>query len=294
MAYCIRCGVELQKAVKACPLCDTEVLFPDEQDIGDGTALFSDRVPRNVRPKRNLEPSRGFVFLATFILLVPLLVTLIIDVSANKTITWSFYPITSLVLLWILIAYPSFLKGHTFFQVITVDALAIAVFLLSLDLYSGAFPQWSQYPALSLLLVWVYAAGPFIFKWKRIYFVVLFWLLGTAGYLFAIDILTGGRDWFLTLGLPILGLVAIMGTSLGALIAKRSKGQRLFTIGVSMFILAMFLMGVDLIVNLYVYAKYYFSWSLILAAILFPSAIFVLIVNKNSELKAYLIKKFHI
>ena len=93
---------------------------------------FSERIPRNVRPRVNLAPSRAFIFLATFILLVPLLITLIIDITANRTITWSFYPVTSLALLWVLIAYPSLLKGHTTFQVITMDILSIAVFLLSL------------------------------------------------------------------------------------------------------------------------------------------------------------------
>ncbi|NLB78027.1 MAG: hypothetical protein GX796_04040, partial [Clostridiaceae bacterium] len=199
MAYCVRCGVELQKGLESCPLCDTEVLLPDEKDTEDGMVPFSERIPRNIRPRVNLAPSRSFIYLATFILLVPLLVTLIIDYTANRTITWSFYPITSLALLWILIAYPSLLKGHTTFQVITMDILSMAVFLMSLDLYSGSFPEWSQYPALSLLLVWVYTAIPFLFTWKKIYLIVTCWFLGTAGFLFAIDILTGEKDWFFPL-----------------------------------------------------------------------------------------------
>lgn len=293
MAYCVRCGVEMQKGLESCPLCGTEVILPDEQDIEEGMRPFSERIPRNVRPRVNLVPSKAFILLATFILLVPLLVTLIIDFTANRTITWSFYPITSIALLWILIAYPSLLKGHTTYQVITMDILSIAVFLLSLDFYSGSFPEWSQYPALALLLLWVYIAIPFLFTWKRVYLIVSIWFLGTAGFLFALDKLTGGSDWFLPLGLPILvftGLVVII----IMMMAKTVKDKPLLTAGVSLIAVSGLVVAIDAVTNLFVKGKLLIAWSSILAAVLIPTAIFLFIVNGSPELKAYLIKKFHI
>lgn len=293
MAYCVRCGVELHKGLNACPLCETEVILPDDQDAEEGINLFSERIPRNVRPRVNLVPSRAFIFLATFILLVPLLVTLIIDFTANRTITWSFYPITSLALLWILIAYPSLLKGYTAFQVITMDILSIAVFLLSLDLYSGSFPEWSQYPALALLLLWVYVAIPFLFTWKRIYLIVSIWFLGTAGFLFAMDKLTGGKDWFLPLGLPILVLVGVA-LIIIMMTAKKAKDKPLLTIGVSLITVSGLVIAIDAVTNMFVKGKLLIAWSSILAAVLIPTAIFLFIVNGSPDLKAYLTKKFHI
>ncbi|MGI6125315.1 MAG: hypothetical protein ACOYIG_14295 [Acetivibrionales bacterium] len=292
MAYCVRCGVELQKGLKSCPLCDTEVLLPDEQGMEEGLVPFSERIPRNVRPRVNLTPSRSFIVLATFILLVPLLVTLIIDFTANRTITWSFYPITSLILLWILIAYPYLLKGHTAFQVITMDILSIAVFLLSLDLYSGSFPEWSQYPALSLLLIWIYIVAPFLITWKRIYLIIAIWLFGTGGFLYAIDKLTGGRDWFMPVGLPILVLVGFAAI-ITVISAKTSKHKTLMAIGTAIFALSVLIIGIDVVINIYIMEKFIVTWSPIPAAVLIPTAIFLIIVNYNNDLKAYLIKKFH-
>ena len=144
MAYCVACGVELDKGLKVCPLCDTEVLLTDEQNDEQEKTAFSRRTPRIRRPRRNMEFSKAFVFLVSFILLIPLLVTLIVDLSINKTITWSFYPITSLILAWILLTYPSFFRGYSLFQVFTVDIFAISIFLLSLDKYSDPFHQWAQ------------------------------------------------------------------------------------------------------------------------------------------------------
>lgn len=292
MAYCVCCGVELQKGLESCPLCNTEVILPNDQDIEEGMRPFSERIPRNVRPRVNLVPSRAFIFLATFILLVPLLITLIIDLTANRTITWSFYPITSLALLWILIAYPSLLKGHTTFQVITMDILSVAVFLLSLDLYSGSFPEWSQYPALALLLLWVYVAIPILFTWKRIYLIVTIWFLGTAAFVFALDKLTGGADWFFTLGLPILVLVGLTVVIIMVMV-KTAKNKPLLVIGVSLFILSVLVIGIDAVVNLFVKGKLFIAWSPILAAVFVPAAIFLFIVNSSPELKLYLLKKFH-
>ncbi|HHU90291.1 MAG TPA: hypothetical protein GXZ22_04450 [Clostridiaceae bacterium] len=294
MAYCVRCGVELQKGLETCPLCNTEVVLPDDNGIEEGMRPFSERIPRDVRPRVNLAPSRAFVILVTFIILVPLLITLIIDFSTNRTITWSFYPVTSLVLLWILIAYPSLLKGHTTFQVITMDILSIAVFLMSLDLYSGSFPEWSQYPALALLLIWVYIAIPILLTWKKIYLIAIIWCSGTAVFLFALDKLTGGRDWFLTLGLPVLVLVSLAAITI-VVMAKKAKNKPLLITGVSLLTVSVLTIGIDALTNLFVHGKLLIAaWSPILAAVFIPAAVLLFIVNASPELKAYFIKKFHI
>lgn len=292
MAYCVRCGVELQKGLKSCPLCKTEVILPEEQDSSERATLFSDRMPRRMRPRIDFAPSKSFLFLATFIILLPVFVTLFIDITVNRKITWSFYPVTSLVLLWIFIVYPTLLKGHTIFQVITMDIFSTAVFLMSLDLYSGTFPEWSHYPALSLLLLWVYLAGPMLFSWRKIYLVLGLWLLGTAGFLLAIDLLTGGRDWFLPLGLPIIAILSAAGFIFAAL-RGLFRSRPLLAAGVTMLVAVIVIMAIDTVVNLYV-DRLNLTWSPILAAVLVPTAVFLFIVNGNKDLKAYLTKKFHL
>jgi len=292
MAYCVRCGVELEKGLKECPLCKTEVILPDEQDSSERVMLFSDRMPRRERPRMEIAPSRSFLFLVTFIILLPILVTLIVDFTVNRKITWSFYPITSLVLLWILIAYPAMLKGCTFFQIITMDLFSISVFLMSLDLYSGTFPEWSHYPALSLLLVWVWLAGPMLFSWKRIYLVLSIWFIGTAGFLLAIDLLTGGRDWFFQLACPMIAALFLAGI-IGVLMRGLFRAKPLLASGTAMLIAAAVFTVIDATVNLYV-SGLKLIWSPISAAVLVPTSVFLFIVNGNDELKAYLIRKFHL
>jgi hypothetical protein len=50
---------------------------------------------------------------------------------------------------------------------------------------------------------------------------------------------------------------------------------------------------IDVTVNLFV-DELNLTWSPILAAVLVPTAVFLFIVNGNDDLKAYLIKKFHL
>ncbi|NLZ72616.1 MAG: hypothetical protein GX905_02195 [Bacteroidales bacterium] len=295
MAYCVACGVELDKGLKVCPLCDTEVLLTDEQNDEQEKTAFSRRTPRIRRPRRNMEFSKAFVFLVSFILLIPLLVTLIVDLSINKTITWSFYPITSLILAWILLTYPSFFRGYSLFQVFTVDIFAISIFLLSLDKYSAPFPQWAHYAAISLDLIWLFVAAYVFVRNKNIILTFLIWIFGMAAYLWGMNQFTNG-DWFLPLGIPLLLLVSAAAI-LEVLIIKKlqaKKVKRLFTLGMSALIFTIFIISVNVIVDIYIFGKLNFTWSLITAAVLIPIVLFLLIVNRAPELKAYLIKKFHI
>lgn len=296
MAYCVKCGVELNKGLKACPLCDTEVILPETFE-DEETSAFSDRVPRRSRSARNVAPSKSFVFLATFIMLVPLLVTLIIDFSTNRSITWSFYPVTSLLLLWVLLSYPSFFRKYTLFQVFTVDVFAVSIFLLALDMYSGEFPEWAHFASLSLLLIWVYVAGIQMYtKSKKLFLGVLICFIGSAAFLWAMDYFTYTSKWFLPLALPLLALVSAASILAGLIVYKviNKKIRKLFALGMSSLILTIFLFAVNLIIDLYLYGKLVLSWSPILASFLIPATLFFLIVNKAPELKAYLIKKFHL
>jgi hypothetical protein len=224
--------------------------------------------------------------------MVPTLVTFFIDFTTNRAITWSFYPITSLSLIWVLIAYPALLRGHTLLQVISVDIFSISLFLISLDLYSGPFPEWSQYPAVSLLLLWVYIAAPLIFTWNNPLAVLGMWVVGTTGFLVAIEKLTIGKEWFLPLGLPIIALVAFIGV-IALYIYKFSRAKPLLLAGLALFAAALFFTGTDAIVNMYI-SRFNLTWSPILLAVLIPTAVFLIMVNANPDLRNYLSKKFHV
>jgi hypothetical protein len=68
MAYCVKCGVELERNLTACPLCNTPVYYREEAD--EEYRPYPDRSQR-IRPRHvNLVPSKAFVYLMTFIIVI--------------------------------------------------------------------------------------------------------------------------------------------------------------------------------------------------------------------------------
>lgn len=60
--YCIKCGVELAEHEKKCPLCGTEIIYPEF--IKDAPAPF----PENKTVYRELNRN-GFLFILSFLFL---------------------------------------------------------------------------------------------------------------------------------------------------------------------------------------------------------------------------------
>ena len=81
--YCIHCGVKLADNEKRCPLCGTVPFHPDFVRQEGETLYPRDRVPK-------FKAGKGAVLAAvTLLLLIPVFITLICDVSIHSHVTWS-------------------------------------------------------------------------------------------------------------------------------------------------------------------------------------------------------------
>ncbi len=291
MAYCVKCGVELDRHLTACPLCSTPVFLPEETEDGS-QKRYPSRVQKS-RPRQvNLVPSKAFVYLMTFILIIPMIVCLMIDFRGNGNLTWSFYPAASLLLIWILMAYPALMKRYSFIKVITIDIYAIILFLISLDVYSGGFLSWSVYPVASLLLIWVFFLLSFLFSRRNPAFIIIIGYISTGLYLYLIEQATKTL-WFYDLAIPILTLVFVL--SLLVYLLSRIRFFRGTAIpGLIFAAVCFFCIGAELIVNRFVYRHSNLFWSLIVAGVCLPVSIFLFFVQSNEEFRSYLQKKFHL
>lgn len=292
MPYCVMCGVELENKLKSCPLCNTPVYLPSEPD-GDSQKPYPERTEKRRTFYVNLVPSKAFVYLMTFVLIIPLIVCLMIDIRRNSTITWSFYPVSSIILAWILMAYPALMKRYSFIKVLTIDIYSIVLFLVSLDAYSGNLLNWSVYPVASLLLIWVYFLLVFLLG-KRHPFVLAFMAyISTGLYLYLVEQATGSA-WFFDLALPIITLILVL-TLITLALSRFSlfKGTALF--GLIFCSISIFCIGTEFVVNRFVFGNgFSLFWSLIVTGVLLPAAIFLFFVRKNEDFRIYLQKKFHI
>ncbi|MBN1331114.1 MAG: hypothetical protein JXA54_16695 [Candidatus Heimdallarchaeota archaeon] len=139
--YCSRCGVEVEDDKTHCPLCQTTI-----QDIDTKSLESKRKYPdEQVIPTKKVLTNKQKRFLAWEItsvsLLIPLFITLFVDVIVSKTVSWSLYPIASLLFAWILLTLP-LLFPNKIAVLIVGETLPLFVYLLVIDLIADGQIDW--------------------------------------------------------------------------------------------------------------------------------------------------------
>lgn len=165
MAYCVHCGVKLGEGEKRCPLCGTAVLDPAER--GE-EALAKPRAYPVKIPEQELKRSRNYlVSMAALILLTPALLCLVIDLLATRTVTWSGYASTALVLLFVAVAVPLLLSRGQAYATVGVSFLCLNAYLFLVEGLSNsgpwffpiALPALTLFTGMALLIILLYKKG---------------------------------------------------------------------------------------------------------------------------------------
>lgn len=102
MPYCVNCGVKLGDSEEKCPLCQTVVYHPDIPKPEQAKPPYpknTSYIPQKMKPKFKLE-------IATIILFLPTLLTLVCDYSINSRIVWSGIVFGAVCLLYCVIFFP--------------------------------------------------------------------------------------------------------------------------------------------------------------------------------------------
>ena len=129
--YCVKCGVELANNEKPCPLCGTPVYHP-EIKVEKGSSTD----PPFEETKERVSPS-GMIFIITVIFLLPLLITVLADLSINRTITWSGYAAGAIILTYIIAVLPYWFLRPNPVIFVPIDFVAVGLFLLYINLKAG-------------------------------------------------------------------------------------------------------------------------------------------------------------
>lgn len=122
MSYCVNCGVELEKACKACPLCDTPVINPKEKAEPSEMPAYPDML---LIPKSTNKLYLAFVL--SLIILIPTLVSTIINAMLfdNHVIK---YVVGGAALVWVWFLLPLMWKKPIPAALVTIDAVALLLY----------------------------------------------------------------------------------------------------------------------------------------------------------------------
>ncbi len=127
--YCVKCGVKLPDGAKACPLCNTPVLYFED---ANPEPSYSDRYPAERRHGKYV-----LLALITALMLAAGLVCLILCLRTFGAATWSGYVLLGLALAWIVLILPLWFRRWHPFIFLSVDIAAICGFLVYVCGVSG-------------------------------------------------------------------------------------------------------------------------------------------------------------
>lgn len=126
--YCINCGVKLADSQKKCPLCGTVVFHPDLPQP-NGEPLY----PAGRYPGSKVN-QRSILAILTAVFLLPLFVTLLVDLQISGSVTWSGYVMGAILLSYVIIVLPFWFRKYYAVIFVPCNFLAIGLYLLYIDL----------------------------------------------------------------------------------------------------------------------------------------------------------------
>lgn len=132
--YCVKCGVELQKGIKRCPLCGLPVYHPDISETPDPPSY-----PRYAESTEQVRRG-GLLFVLTVLFLVPALISLLADLKMNGRIRWSGFVIGGLLVFYISFCLPLWFRKPN--PVIFFPAAGSAALLLALYVCVKTGGRW--------------------------------------------------------------------------------------------------------------------------------------------------------
>jgi len=143
MPYCVNCGVELAPEAERCPLCLTP--------LPGAAPQAEDRVERAIAaldPEEKLTGDEGRTLLWELLsvsLGIAALALIAIDLFDTPGLSWSRYPLASIILAWVLVSLlPRKSKAASALgrTRLVIAAASLPAFLLVLDLFEGGL-QWA-------------------------------------------------------------------------------------------------------------------------------------------------------
>ena len=129
--YCINCGVRLADTQEACPLCGTVPYHPDLR-----STPVAPLYPKHNHPRAaaNSAAVNGTILV---LFMLPMLITLLIDLRSDNRLTWFGFVAGALLLSYLILALPRWFRSPNPIIFVPCGFAAAALYLLYIDLATG-------------------------------------------------------------------------------------------------------------------------------------------------------------
>lgn len=186
MSYCVNCGVELEKGVRECPLCNTPVVNPWEQ-TQQGIQGSQETVPTFPREKGQVETvkKKDLGLLLSMVILASVATCGILNLLVFKSTPWSLAVIGACVILWVFMIPVVIYTRQSIYASLLLDGAAVALYLYMLTFLAGS-NEWFLglgLPITALVTVIAEATTLCIRKFPRSFLTVALYLFTALGLL---------------------------------------------------------------------------------------------------------------
>ena len=176
MSYCVNCGVKLDPAAGACPLCGTPAWRPDP-----AAPPYFPTKPAEVQPASRRE---GAILITAMLASVSLSCGLL-NLLLPTERPWWLYVLGAAVMLWVWFALPMVVRRLPVFFRLTADVAAVGVYvwMISIDLHGGAWFRGLVVPMLAWACILVFVLSFLLRGGRRSRLSSLCLVIGTVGLL---------------------------------------------------------------------------------------------------------------
>jgi hypothetical protein len=139
MIICPNCGVELEENSNYCSLCGEPVLNKTAKGgafIKSGKPSREEKLLSDYHRLTGIQKRKIFWKISGLILISVIILSLLIDFIVNRAITWSKFPATVSLVLFINFTLNTFLRKKTILMLI-FSFLSVAVLFILFDTYAG-------------------------------------------------------------------------------------------------------------------------------------------------------------
>ncbi len=139
MVQCQHCGVELEENANFCSLCGEPLLNKCTENnfsIHSGKIRNEEKLLTDFQKLTGLQKRKIFWQISGLILVSGIIITLLIDFIGNKTITWSKYPATICMVLFINFTLNTFLHKKMIL-ILVLSFLSVTVLFFLFGIYAG-------------------------------------------------------------------------------------------------------------------------------------------------------------
>lgn len=124
MSYCVHCGVELDDTAKACALCNTPVMNPNQKEIDESKTPFPQE-----KGQVEVVKSKDLGILLTVVMVATALVCGALNMLVFRDSFWSLAVIGVCVVIWVIMIPAVIYTKQSVYVSILFDGAAISLYL---------------------------------------------------------------------------------------------------------------------------------------------------------------------